>query len=182
MNELTPEQRRQIYLEEQARLEARRELGKERKTGCGAMIGYILLAAFAGLVLLAIIGGAMDSKGKHVDSSQAVAGDAGNPVTGNRAVDMMLTSSEDIQAKVLEANVDHAYAENGTCNAVRIFYMGQGPKNVGWWSIACGNGHSYEVEIEPNATGSSSVTDCDILKALHTDVCFRSVEEMKRMK
>jgi Flp pilus assembly pilin Flp len=61
MNALTPEQRHQIYLEEQARLEARRELDNEKKTGCGTMIGYALLAAFVGLVVLAMIGGSMES-------------------------------------------------------------------------------------------------------------------------
>jgi hypothetical protein len=173
MGELTPQQRHRIYLEEEARLQARQYLNDKKKGGCAMMAGYLLLA----VAVMIVVGMTLSSRNVGNVSTQA----SDNP-TGNPAVDGMIASSDAVQTKVLEASVNHAYAENDACNATRIFYMGQGPDNQGWWSIACSNGHSYEVQIDPNATGSSGVLDCDVLRAFHTDVCFHSVEEMKRMK
>lgn len=55
MADLTPEERERIYLEEKARLEARREL-ESRKIGAGKVIGYFVLAIVGLLVMLFVFG------------------------------------------------------------------------------------------------------------------------------
>jgi hypothetical protein len=59
MAELTPEERQKIYLEEKARLEVRREL-EGQKTSAGKIIGYVILGVLGLLVVLFIIGSAME--------------------------------------------------------------------------------------------------------------------------
>jgi cytoskeletal protein RodZ len=58
MADLTPEERQKIYLEEKARLEARRQL-EGNKTSAGKVIGYIVLGVLGLLVILFVIGSAM---------------------------------------------------------------------------------------------------------------------------
>jgi hypothetical protein len=58
MADLTPEERQRIYLEEKTRLEVRREL-EGKKTSVSKVIGVIALCGFGLLVLLFIIGSAM---------------------------------------------------------------------------------------------------------------------------
>jgi len=57
--ELTPEERQKIYLEEKARLEVRREL-EGQKTSPAKVIGYAILGVLGLLVVLFIIGSAME--------------------------------------------------------------------------------------------------------------------------
>lgn len=59
MAELTPEERQKIYLEEKARLEVRREL-EGTKTSAGKIIGYVVLGLFAFLIVMFILGSAME--------------------------------------------------------------------------------------------------------------------------
>ena len=59
--ELTPEERQQIYLEEKSRLEAHDQPDAESKqTGAGSILGRIALGIIALLVVLWIIGNAME--------------------------------------------------------------------------------------------------------------------------
>lgn len=58
--ELSPEERRRIYLQEKARLEVQRELqAQNKKTAAGTGVGRIVVGLFGFLVLLFIIGSAM---------------------------------------------------------------------------------------------------------------------------
>jgi hypothetical protein len=59
MPDLTPGERQRIYLEEKARLEVRQEL-EGKKTSAGKVIGIVLLCGFCLLVLLFVIGSAME--------------------------------------------------------------------------------------------------------------------------
>ena len=59
MPELTPEERQRIYLDEKARIEVRREL-EGQKTSVGKVIGIIVLCGIGLLVVLFIIGSAME--------------------------------------------------------------------------------------------------------------------------
>jgi hypothetical protein len=60
MAELTPEQRQQIYLEEKARIEFRRQF-EPKKIGFGKIIGYVVLGGIGLLVVLWMIGSAMEN-------------------------------------------------------------------------------------------------------------------------
>ena len=59
--ELTPEERQRIYLEEKARLEAHEQPDAERtQTGAGSILGQMALGIIALLIVLWIIGSAME--------------------------------------------------------------------------------------------------------------------------
>jgi len=57
--ELTPQERQKIYLDEKARLEVRRELAG-RKIGAGKLIGYVVPGGIGLLVVMFMIGSAID--------------------------------------------------------------------------------------------------------------------------
>jgi hypothetical protein len=61
MPDLTPEERQRIYFEEKARMEVRRELERP-KTSAGRVIGVVVLCGLALLIVLIIIGNAMEQK------------------------------------------------------------------------------------------------------------------------
>lgn len=60
MTDLTPEERRKIYLEEKARMEIRQEL-QGKKSGAGRVIGIIVLAGIGLMAVLFVIGSALES-------------------------------------------------------------------------------------------------------------------------
>ena len=43
------------------------------------------------------------------------------------------------------------------------------------WSVRCVNGIGYQIEIKPNASGSTSVMDCRVLKVIGVD-CFEKLD------
>jgi spore coat protein U-like protein len=63
------------------------------------------------------------------------------------------------------------------CSGKDSFFMGLDPKdNEAYWSVRCTNGTSYEVALKANATGSTSVVDCALLKALKLS-CFVRLDQ-----
>lgn len=92
--------------------------------------------------------------------------------TGNKANDMLLALPESAQISFLAVVANKTYPENGACVGLRAFYMGTSPKDRdAYWSIGCADGNSYQVEIAPNATGTTSAADCRILHAVNVN-CF----------
>ncbi|MGA2716010.1 MAG: hypothetical protein ABSG41_23160 [Bryobacteraceae bacterium] len=163
MPELTPEEREKIYLEEKARLEFRREL-EPKKIGVGKFIGYVALGGLALLVLMFIIGSVIMRRPEtaSITSTQT-------PVmqnTGNPAHDRLAALGTSAQASLLGQ-----IAGEG-CSGDSAFYMGMDKETRAYWSVRCTNGRSYQVQIQPNATGSTSVMDCDVLKTVANVSCF----------
>jgi hypothetical protein len=49
--------------------------------------------------------------------------------------------------------------------------------NSAFWSVQCSNGKSYQVSILANATGSTRVMDCKLVKAVANVSCFQKLDE-----
>ena len=96
MAQLTPEERQKIYLEEKARLEFRREL-EPQKIGFGKIIGYVVLGGIGLLVVLWMIGSAMQQS--ETASNTPTQTDAVQ--TGNPAHDRLAALGASAQASAL---------------------------------------------------------------------------------
>ena len=61
---------------------------------------------------------------------------------------------------------------------VRNFFQGLEPEGGAFWSVACGNGHSYIILIENDARGSTRVMDCALIQSLTKgrNECFKELK------
>jgi hypothetical protein len=163
--ELSPEERQRIYPEEKARIEVQQELQAQKaKTAVGTLIiGFIVMGLFVLVVMLSVVGSMTENSGTTSNSS------AGTPVihnSGNPAHDRLIRLGPTAQALLLGR-----IAGEG-CSGDSAFYMGMDKQTSAYWSIRCANGRSYEVQIQPDAAGSTSVMDCDVLKTSAKLSCF----------
>jgi hypothetical protein len=55
----------------------------------------------------------------------------------------------------------------------RTFYQGATKGGDAFWNVACTSGKAFSIMVKNDATGSSSFTDCAILKAVHASTCFK---------
>jgi hypothetical protein len=90
--------------------------------------------------------------------------------TGNVAHDDFMPHSESEQAMLLGQIVEDSCAGN------RAFYMGMDSAHDAIWSVGCTNGRSYEILIHPDATGSTKVLECSVVKAVLKIDCFVKLE------
>lgn len=100
----------------------------------------------------------------------------------NEANDRLLSSSEKVRALAL------GMAVGNDCQGTRAFYMGIShadhtignvnlqDKNMAYWSVACANGNSYEVQIAPDSAGSSRMMECSLAAVVATG-CFRKIPQ-----
>ncbi|MFZ0881873.1 MAG: hypothetical protein WAN14_00625 [Candidatus Acidiferrales bacterium] len=87
--------------------------------------------------------------------------------TGNEANDRMLALPKSEQALML------GKVTGEDCVGNRAFYMGISKERSAFWSVGCTNGNSYEVEIDADSVGSTTILECSVLKAVaHVD-CFK---------
>lgn len=62
--------------------------------------------------------------------------------------------------------------EDAACSTViRTFYRGSDNAGNAYWAIQCNTFKAYQVQVSPNAKGSTSLLDCAIAKALGIN-CF----------
>lgn len=62
--------------------------------------------------------------------------------------------------------------EDASCSAVnRTFYRGSDNTGNAYWAAQCRSNKAYQVQISPNATGSTSLLDCAVAKSLGIN-CF----------
>ena len=61
---------------------------------------------------------------------------------------------------------------------VKTFFQGFEPEGGAFWSVACGNGHSYMILIENDARGSTRVMDCAMIQSLTKgrNKCFKKLK------
>ncbi|MGC1602305.1 MAG: hypothetical protein WA757_18850 [Candidatus Acidiferrales bacterium] len=87
--------------------------------------------------------------------------------TGNEANDRMLALPKGEQASML------GKVTGEDCVGNRAFYLGISKERNAFWSVGCMNGNSYEVEIDADSVGSTTILECSMLKAVaHVD-CFK---------
>lgn len=59
------------------------------------------------------------------------------------------------------------------CGSVtRTFFQGSSSNGDAFWNVACAGGANWSVMIYNNATGSTRILDCKVLKALNAGTCF----------
>jgi len=165
--ELSPEERQRIYAEEKARLEAqavlKAEADSKKGPGCGTYILVLIVGCLALLVIVMIvmIVTFKDGTGSH---QETVGSSAGR--TGNEAHDRLSLLTVDEQASFLGKII------NEGCIGSRAFYAGMGDDRSAFWSVGCTNGKSYQIQINPDARGSTKVLECSVLKAVANTNCF----------
>ena len=96
------------------------------------------------------------------------------PLSGNPAHDRLYSLPVDSQAGFLGKAVGEG------CVGQRAFYMGMDAKLSAHWSVACVGGKSYEVRLNADATGSTDVVDCAVLRRVKVN-CFESLAAMKSL-
>ncbi|BFU96979.1 MAG: exported protein of unknown function [Nitrospira sp.] len=57
--------------------------------------------------------------------------------------------------------------------ATRTAFQRRGNSGDAVWNVACRNKKSYSIVIHGDAKGSTMITDCATLKALHVERCFK---------
>lgn len=125
-------------------------------------------AMLIGFVIALIIVGIVITLQKKTASTAAIQS------TGNPAHDRLAALGASEQATLLGK-----IAGEG-CIGQTAFYMGMdSTDNQAHWSVLCTNGTSYEVAIQANATGSTSVMDCRVLKAVADVDCFVKFDEAR---
>jgi hypothetical protein len=97
------------------------------------------------------------------------------PATGNPAHDRVAALSdadrERFFTKLFEGGDD-------PCGRViRTFYQGTAKStNTAMWSVECSNGRSYSISMMNNATGSTRLLDCRVIKAVAKIDCFTRLD------
>ena len=90
-------------------------------------------------------------------------------VFANPANEIMLGLPSNKQDMALRQVVESA---NETCpNVTKKLFQGQDKKGNAIWSVACSNGRSFSVMIYNDASGSTKVADCNVLKIVGVK-CF----------
>lgn len=87
--------------------------------------------------------------------------------SGNKAHDILINMPADKQAAALGKAVGEG------CVGKTAFYMGMGEDKAATWSVRCTNGKSYAVQLNPDSTGSTSILEFPLLKAVANIECFK---------
>ena len=91
-------------------------------------------------------------------------------MTGNPTSDRLATFSE--------AERGWFFGRLADCPVDKTFLMGIDTRtDEAYWSFECAGARSYEVEIEPDPQGSSSIVDCDVVERFVHVQCFVKFED-----
>ena len=129
----------------------------------------ILFGAFVGFVVLIVI---LTNNSKVTTPLPTDAAQA--PSTGNILNDKLLALTEKNQ----EVALGKIIVEE-ECGPNRVFFMGMDKMNDAFWSVGCASGQSYEVEIHPDAVGSTKELNCSTLRAIAHVNCFERFSEQQ---
>ena len=89
--------------------------------------------------------------------------------TGNRAHDILTSLSVEKQKEAFTHTV-----KGDSCGEVtRVFYQGMEKKSrLAFWNVGCSNGATYSVAISADATGSTQIMECGLMRAIAKVECF----------
>jgi hypothetical protein len=138
-------------------------------------IAAVILAGLIVVVILVVAANHTDPS--EISNSRSPASEEPPSSTGNVAHDGLVQLDPSARAKMLGSIV---VSSGDACTGEDSFFMGINRRNVqAFWSVRCTNGKSYEVAIDGNATGSTKVLDCDILKTVPKVSCFVKLNSSK---
>ena len=91
--------------------------------------------------------------------------------SGNAAHDLLAGQPEARRNQTLTSFL----AKSGeSCDRVeRSFFQGLDKNRAAYWSVACHGGQSYMITVYADATGSTKILECGILKAVGGGECFK---------
>lgn len=84
--------------------------------------------------------------------------DAANP-----AYELLQKSTLRERARVLGTAIESA---GYICEPTEVVLMGLSKDEIAFYTVACENGRAYMIAVQPDAGGSSRVTDCAVIKAI----------------
>lgn len=59
------------------------------------------------------------------------------------------------------------------CSSVtKTFYQGSDKKGNAFWNAACAGGDAFVIQVNNDATGSTRILSCEVLKAVNGGTCF----------
>ena len=58
-------------------------------------------------------------------------------------------------------------------SATKSFFQGFSKQREAFWNVRCRNGRAYLIKINDDATGSTKILDCGVLKAVGGGECFK---------
>jgi hypothetical protein len=136
-------------------------------------IGAVILAALIVVVILVVAANHTDPS--EPSNTRSPVSEEPQSSTGNVAHDGLVRLDPSARARMLGSIV---VSSGDTCTGEDSFFMGFNRRNIqALWSVRCTNGKSYEVGIEPNATGSTRVIDCGVLKTVARVSCFVKLDQ-----
>ena len=87
-----------------------------------------------------------------------------------------LTGFNDEQRKAALAKLLQSSSES--CgSATRTFFQMQDDQGRAYWHVACSNGKSYVVRINPDKGGTANVSDCAMMQRLTGGQCFQGAKD-----
>jgi len=97
-------------------------------------------------------------------------------LTGNKAHDLIAAQSDAERNATLTSVVK---GSKERCDRVtRSFFQGIEPKSgEAYWNVQCHNRRSYAIAVYNDASGSTRVLACDVLKEIGVE-CFRAFEDV----
>jgi hypothetical protein len=131
------------------------------------------IAAIAIVFLVAIVFSLVSPRGADTENTapRGTSSEREASIAGNKAHNELAKVSPAARTLIL------AEVAGEGCVGSRSFYMGTGSDGAAYWSVGCFNGASYYVEIQPNATGSTKVVNCAVLRTVSKMDCFRRLDE-----
>jgi hypothetical protein len=61
--------------------------------------------------------------------------------------------------------------------AVKNFFQMQDLQGRAYWNVACANGRAFSIRIDADAHGSTSISDCAVIKRLAGVGCFERIKD-----
>ena len=129
------------------------------------------LAILIAFVMLSVIVGTCAGPTEETASSTTAPPAPAASATGNAAHDRLAALSNSDRNALLTKLM----ASEQCGSVTRNFYQGMG-NGEAFWNVACSNGSAYVIQIKPDATGSTSIMDCGVLKAVGGGECFKKFE------
>jgi hypothetical protein len=137
-------------------------------------IAAVILAGLIVVVILVVAANHTDPS-EPSNSRSPTDNEEPQSASGNVAHDQLVRLDPFARAKMLGSIV---VSSGDTCTGEDSFFMGINRRNIqAFWSVRCTNGKSYEVAIDGNATGSTSVMDCAVLKTVAKVSCFVKLDQ-----
>jgi hypothetical protein len=86
--------------------------------------------------------------------------------------DLLMGLSPNEQTQKLGALLN---ASETPCSATVSFFRGFDEDGAAYWSVACSNGESYQIQIANDSVGSSRILECSVLMLTGND-CFKKFQ------